>query len=158
MQDAATLPEKLQRFSISENGCWNWNGSLWAKSARPRYWDGNGKWRCAYRAIYAALAAPIPEGLTLDHLCMNKACVNPGHLEPVSMVENRRRYDASNVSKPFERVRNNKITEEQAVEIVRSPLSNRECAARFGLSSGNVSRIRTGKRWGYATAELRAQS
>jgi hypothetical protein len=38
---------------------------------------------------------PIPEGLTIDHLCTNKACVNPEHLEPVTRGENVRRHYSS---------------------------------------------------------------
>lgn len=42
----------------------------------------------AHRAVYESIVGPIPEGMELDHLCRNRACVNPGHLEPVSHQEN----------------------------------------------------------------------
>lgn len=45
----------------------------------------------AHRVVYEMVNGPIPEGLVLDHLCRNKRCVNPSHLEPVTIAENVRR-------------------------------------------------------------------
>lgn len=59
--------------------------------------DGYGRLRVgprsvyAHRFIYEALVRHIPQGLTIDHLCLNKACVNLSHLEVVSRAENGRR-------------------------------------------------------------------
>jgi len=41
--------------------------------------------------MYVMAKGPIPDGLTLDHLCRVRHCVNPDHLEPVTQTENRRR-------------------------------------------------------------------
>lgn len=45
----------------------------------------------AHRRVYELLVGPIPDGLQLDHLCRNRWCVNPAHLEPVTHVENVKR-------------------------------------------------------------------
>jgi hypothetical protein len=42
----------------------------------------------AHRLAYEMLVGPIPDGLQLDHLCCNRGCVNPKHLEATSMLEN----------------------------------------------------------------------
>jgi len=52
-----------------------------------RVWR-NGRSVLAHRLIYEALIGPIPEGLELDHLCRDRACINPWHLEPVTPREN----------------------------------------------------------------------
>jgi len=52
----------------------------------------------AHRASYEAFVGPIPDGLDLDHLCRNKPCINPAHLEPVTRAENLRRHYALTVT------------------------------------------------------------
>lgn len=74
----------------AETGCHEWSGYVEAKGyARLR--DENGKRRLVHRLAYEAAVGPIPPGLTIDHLCRNKRCCNPAHLEPVTRAENTRR-------------------------------------------------------------------
>jgi len=69
--------------------CWEWAGAL--NSGGYGQWAVQGRSRSVHRVAYEALVGPIPEGLTIDHLCQNKVCCNPAHLEPVTAAENRRR-------------------------------------------------------------------
>jgi hypothetical protein len=70
-------------------GCWEWRGRCNGKGY-GNFWL-NGKTRRAHRVSYGMFTGPIPAGLDLDHLCRNRSCVNPAHLEPVTALENTRR-------------------------------------------------------------------
>lgn len=62
--------------------CWEWTGWIDADG-----YGGTGKGR-AHRAAWEMLVGPIPDGMVLDHLCRNSPCVNPDHLEVVTVREN----------------------------------------------------------------------
>lgn len=64
------------------NDCWVWTGYL-SPAGYAMVKAGDVR-RAAHRVAYELLVGPIPEGLTLDHLCENPPCVNPAHLEPVT--------------------------------------------------------------------------
>src|SRR3989304_2992011 len=57
------------------------------RSGYGRVWC-NGRMQMVHRLIYEALVGPIPNGLTIDHLCRVRRCVNPDHMEPVTMLVN----------------------------------------------------------------------
>ena len=69
--------------------CWEWTGNRNTKGYGRVWWDSGQ--RPAHRKAYELLIGPIPDGLQIDHLCRNPGCVNPDHLEPVTMQENIRR-------------------------------------------------------------------
>lgn len=63
-------------------GCWQWTGYLLPNGyARVSV---NGERQYAHRAVYEAVNGPIPAGLVIDHLCRNRGCANPDHLEAVT--------------------------------------------------------------------------
>jgi hypothetical protein len=69
-----------------ETGCWNWTASMNGKGYGQITVAGG--MQKAHRAAYELIEGPIPAGLELDHLCRNRACINPAHLEPVTSREN----------------------------------------------------------------------
>ena len=70
------------------NECWEWQGQI--ITGYGRFKIGRRSY-AAHRISYEFFIGPIPSGKELDHLCFNKACVNPNHLEPVTHEENVRR-------------------------------------------------------------------
>lgn len=85
-------PLDPSRYQIDmETGCW-----VWAAYCRPSgygqiYDPATGAMTYAHRYYYEHLVGPITPGNQIDHLCRNRACVNPGHLEDVTPSVNTRR-------------------------------------------------------------------
>jgi hypothetical protein len=72
------------------DGCWLWRGCA-VPPGYGQFAPTRDKRIGAHRYAYEQLIGPIPEGLSLDHLCRTPLCVNPSHLEPVTHAENMRR-------------------------------------------------------------------
>ena len=87
-RDGRSFEDRLMsRFEIDPDaGCWLWAGTL--------TWGGygqisrNGTNVTAHRAMWEHLRGAIPAGLTVDHLCLVRRCVNPDHLDVVTYSEN----------------------------------------------------------------------
>ena len=104
--------------------CWEWTACRRNGYGRVG-WDAS--IRQAHRVAYELLVGPIPPGLQLDHLCRNPGCVNPDHLEPVTMQENIRRGAPNNATFKEACVREHPLIEGNLY--IRPGSGNRECRA-----------------------------
>ena len=83
----------FQRVLVDrKTGCWLWQGEL-NRNGYGRVWFMGVRYM-VHRIVWTVLRGPIEDGLVLDHLCRNRACCNPDHLEPVTVRENTLRCEA----------------------------------------------------------------
>lgn len=84
----------IERFGhfvrMRADGCWEWTGAR-TRTGYGSFTDAGSRKCQAHRFAYEHLVGPIPNGLELDHLCRNRWCVSPSHLQPVTHRENQRR-------------------------------------------------------------------
>jgi hypothetical protein len=113
--------------------CWIWIGAK-NKWGYGHFWDGE-HFEMAHRYAYKEKKGAIPEGLDLDHLCRNRLCVNPDHLEPVTRAENLRRGART------------KLTLRQVQEIRNSSDTHAALAKEFGVDASTVCDIRHRRIW-----------
>ena len=102
--DIEPKPKDLIRFlrliKVAEaTGCWIWTGHKDEKGYGQFSWRGKARW--ASRFAYAVFRRPLIKGLTVEHKCRNPSCVNPWHLELLTVEENtangnRTRHDNDN--------------------------------------------------------------
>ncbi|MFF2054137.1 HNH endonuclease signature motif containing protein [Leifsonia sp. NPDC058194] len=81
--------------------CWEWQGAV-RQDGYGAFWF-KGQMTTAHRVAYELLMGPIPLGLQIDHLCKNRQCVNPDHLEPVTAELNRRRGEYGKAAQAAQR-------------------------------------------------------
>lgn len=124
-------PEKSYR--VTDGGCWVWTRAK--QSAGYGHFTLNGRWVLAHRWFYERERGAVPNGMELDHLCRNRACCNPAHLEAVPHTENVRR--GKNVGRPTLR----KLTTQEREDIRRRHVAGESAyslAKQFGVSTATA--------------------
>lgn len=109
------------------NGCWKYMGALTQ--------DGYGRHKRTYER---AKGVKVPKGICLDHLCRNRYCVNPDHLEPVTPSENKRRGAG---------VKLDKESVSEIISLKALGIKQRDLAKMYNVHQCNVSRIINQLRW-----------
>ena len=123
------------KYKVRDDGCWQWllnkDKAGYGTCGKSKVNNEN----YAHRAVYIFLKGLIPIGMTLDHLCRNRWCVNPNHMEPVSLKENVRRAPRT------------KLTTIQVDEIKKGTDFLRVDAFRYRVTRQTIWRIRKGLMW-----------
>jgi hypothetical protein len=111
--------------------CWIWNG------CHDHAGYGSSRRGKPHRVSWVLTNGPVPDGLELDHLCRQRSCCNPDHLEAVTHLENVRRGAGP------------KLTPEQRDQIAVDPTSPQSLIAeRYGVSLTRVEQIK--REWRHA--------
>lgn len=130
-----------------ETGCWEWQlGRTGSGYGVCRNLEG--KQVSAHRFFFEQANGPIPDGLQIDHLCRTRACVNPDHMELVTIAVNVRRGNTAKLDE--EAVRN--LREIRAT----TGATYRVLASRFGISLAQAWRIVNNQRWNLGPKEAAA--
>ena len=91
-----TLEERFWEKVLKTETCWLWTSANIGGKYKYGHFTVNYKQVYAHRLSYELLVGQIPPNMTIDHLCNNKLCVNPEHMEVVTLQENIRRRDPFN--------------------------------------------------------------
>lgn len=126
-----------KRYEVDlETGCWNWqvgfnpNGYAIIRMNNHSY--------LVHKLLHQLLHGKAPRGLELDHLCRNRRCINPDHLELVTHTENMRRGAMTKLK--VEQVREIKV-------LLNQGLTHRTIAPMFDVTKAAITAISIGRTW-----------
>lgn len=144
--------------------CWLWQAGCFVNGYGQ--FDREGSNQLAHRVAYDFTHGSIPTGLTVDHLCRVRLCVNPAHLEAVTIQENLRRRDVaarkrrrpvqlvptkdgrlrigeSNGASKLDFAKGDEIRERYATGLI----SQRALAREYGVAQSQITEVVNGRRW-----------
>ena len=146
-----SIEEKLKRYLVADNGCWNWIGSK-DRDGYGVFGHHRNKQFRAHRASFEFHVAEIAKGMFVCHSCDNTSCINPKHLfigtakeNTQDMINKQRRTTLYGENHP-----NSKLTTSQIHQIKELRQNNMlltDIASQFGVSFQTISSIAKGTTW-----------
>ena len=132
MKPLVAIPEDTK-------GCWEWQGKI-NKITGYGCKTFGGRTLLAHRWVWQMLQGPIPESLVINHLCSNKKCVNPHHLEVTDQAGNCRHGLGA------------KLSEKEVIEIKNARIGKTfgratRLADKFNVSAALIHDIWNGRAW-----------
>ena len=119
-----------------EQDCWLWTANLFT-TGYGMFDETHNRKRGAHQVAYELSVGRIAKGMHIDHLCRNRKCVNPAHLEVVTPAENTRRGRAAKLRPFLENIKH----------LHRSGITQANLGTLYGVRQSTISRVVTGRRW-----------
>jgi len=139
---------KMKRIKINDmNSCWVWAGCT-VGNGYGRFHLGGAR-QSAHRVMWTMFNKTIPKGKFILHRCDNPSCVNPNHLflgDALANIRDMQKKVRKNRPKGSKHWRAG-LTEQQAIEIFKSQLSNVLLAKKYRVGVGVISGIKTKRKW-----------
>ncbi|MEN9449735.1 MAG: hypothetical protein RJA83_349 [Pseudomonadota bacterium] len=136
----------ISKIKVAKSGCWEWQGNIFYGYGRFSF---KSKAFLAHRCSYYLFNGELLDSLVIDHMCMNKKCVNPDHLRQVTRtlntLENSGSMSALN-SKKTHCKRGHEFNEENTRYSAHGSRTCRKCANKHSISGRRkkVSKLKMG--------------
>lgn len=133
------VTKQLVDISAGPNGCWPWIGSVNKNTGYGKK-QVNGRSELAHRWMFESILGPIAKGMVINHLCSNRKCVNPHHLEVVTQMENCQHGAGAKLNPQ-------QVSEIKAAKVNKVQGDGKRLAEKYGVSGALIHDIWNGRAW-----------